>query len=149
MGVVADAASAAGGEVVGVVPQHLVDDELARLSGPSWQKGRRSARPFCHESPPSPNGVPGPRRLSAARGHVAPTGRLTHRLAPARPGHRVGMQLNRTLAALMIAGSAVLTGCAGTNTDVTRGETDCDGGDTNTHDENCTQTGSPNPADNT
>jgi uncharacterized protein (TIGR00730 family) len=29
MGVVADAALAAGGEVVGVIPQHLVDDELA------------------------------------------------------------------------------------------------------------------------
>ena len=28
MGVVADAALAAGGEVVGVIPQHLVDDEL-------------------------------------------------------------------------------------------------------------------------
>ena len=29
MGVVADAALAAGGDVVGVIPQHLVDDELA------------------------------------------------------------------------------------------------------------------------
>ena len=29
MGVVADAALAAGGEVIGVIPQHLVDDELA------------------------------------------------------------------------------------------------------------------------
>jgi uncharacterized protein (TIGR00730 family) len=29
MGVVADAALGAGGEVVGVIPQHLVDDELA------------------------------------------------------------------------------------------------------------------------
>ena len=29
MGVLADAALAAGGEVVGVIPQHLVDDELA------------------------------------------------------------------------------------------------------------------------
>ncbi|NEK59020.1 TIGR00730 family Rossman fold protein [Geodermatophilus sabuli] len=29
MGVVADAALAAGGEVLGVIPQHLVDDELA------------------------------------------------------------------------------------------------------------------------
>jgi uncharacterized protein (TIGR00730 family) len=29
MGVVADAALAAGGEVVGVIPQHLVDDEVA------------------------------------------------------------------------------------------------------------------------
>jgi uncharacterized protein (TIGR00730 family) len=29
MGVIADAALAAGGEVVGVIPQHLVDDELA------------------------------------------------------------------------------------------------------------------------
>ena len=29
MGTVADAALAAGGEVVGVIPQHLVDDEPA------------------------------------------------------------------------------------------------------------------------
>jgi uncharacterized protein (TIGR00730 family) len=29
MGVVADAALAAGGEVIGVIPQHLVDDEVA------------------------------------------------------------------------------------------------------------------------
>ena len=29
MGVIADAALAAGGEVVGVIPQHLVDDEVA------------------------------------------------------------------------------------------------------------------------
>jgi uncharacterized protein (TIGR00730 family) len=29
MGVIADAALAAGGEVIGVIPQHLVDDELA------------------------------------------------------------------------------------------------------------------------
>ena len=29
MGVVADAALAAGGEIVGVIPQHLVDDEVA------------------------------------------------------------------------------------------------------------------------
>jgi uncharacterized protein (TIGR00730 family) len=29
MGVVADAALAAGGEVVGIIPQHLVDDEMA------------------------------------------------------------------------------------------------------------------------
>jgi hypothetical protein len=59
------------------------------------------------------------------------------------------MQLKRTLAALMIAGTAVLTGCAGSNTDVTRGETDCDGGSSNSHDENCDQTGTPDPADNT
>jgi uncharacterized protein (TIGR00730 family) len=34
MGVVADAALAAGGEVVGVIPQHLVDDELAHRGLP-------------------------------------------------------------------------------------------------------------------
>ena len=59
------------------------------------------------------------------------------------------MRLKRTLAAVVIAGSAVLTGCAGTNTDVTRGETNCDGGTNNSQDENCTQTGTPTPADNT
>ena len=64
-------------------------------------------------------------------------------------GHPEYMQLKRTLAALMIAGTTVLTGCAGTNTDVTRGETDCDSGNDNSHDEQCTQTGTPNPSDNT
>jgi uncharacterized protein (TIGR00730 family) len=34
MGVVADSALAAGGEVVGVIPQHLVDDEVAHPSLP-------------------------------------------------------------------------------------------------------------------
>ena len=34
MGVVADAALAAGGDVVGVIPQHLVDDELAHTGLP-------------------------------------------------------------------------------------------------------------------
>src|SRR5918997_6456232 len=34
MGVVADAALAAGGEVIGVIPQHLVDDELAHTGLP-------------------------------------------------------------------------------------------------------------------
>jgi uncharacterized protein (TIGR00730 family) len=34
MGVVADAALAAGGEVVGVIPQHLVDDEVAHRGLP-------------------------------------------------------------------------------------------------------------------
>ena len=59
------------------------------------------------------------------------------------------MRLKRTLAALVIAGTTVLTGCAGTNTDVQRGETNCDSGNNNTHDENCDQTGTPTPADNT
>ena len=59
------------------------------------------------------------------------------------------MRLKRTIVALAIAGSTVLTGCAGTNTDVTRGETDCDGGQNNSHDEHCGQTGTPDPADNT
>jgi len=34
MGVVADAALAAGGEVIGVIPQHLVDDEVAHAGLP-------------------------------------------------------------------------------------------------------------------
>jgi uncharacterized protein (TIGR00730 family) len=37
MGVVADAALAAGGEVVGVIPQHLVDDELAHPGLPELE----------------------------------------------------------------------------------------------------------------
>ncbi|SFL89292.1 TIGR00730 family Rossman fold protein [Geodermatophilus ruber] len=37
MGVVADAALAAGGEVVGVIPQHLVDDELAHPGLPKLE----------------------------------------------------------------------------------------------------------------
>ncbi len=64
------------------------------------------------------------------------------------------MRLKRTLVVLAIAGSTALTGgtltgCAGENTDITRGETDCDGGNNNTHDENCGQTGTPSPAENT
>src|SRR4051812_17818085 len=34
MGVIADAALAAGGEVIGVMPQHLVDDEVAHTGLP-------------------------------------------------------------------------------------------------------------------
>jgi hypothetical protein len=71
------------------------------------------------------------------------------RLTSARRGHPERMRLKTTLAALVIASTAVLTGCAGSNTDVTRGETDCDSGGGNSHDQNCTQTGTPNPADNT
>ena len=37
MGVVADAALAAGGHVVGVIPQHLVDDELAHPGLPQLE----------------------------------------------------------------------------------------------------------------
>ena len=37
MGVVADAALAAGGDVVGVIPQHLVDDELAHTGLPQLE----------------------------------------------------------------------------------------------------------------
>jgi hypothetical protein len=59
------------------------------------------------------------------------------------------MRLNRTLAALVIAGTTVLTGCAGSNVDVQRGETDCDSGNNNSHDENCAQTGTPDPAEDT
>ena len=44
MGVVADAALAAGGEVVGVIPQHLVDDELAHPGLP-----RLDVVPTMHE----------------------------------------------------------------------------------------------------
>jgi uncharacterized protein (TIGR00730 family) len=44
MGVVADAALAAGGEVVGVIPQHLVDDELAHPGLP-----RLDVVPSMHE----------------------------------------------------------------------------------------------------
>jgi hypothetical protein len=81
--------------------------------------------------------------------HQHSVGRLTRRLAPLPGGHREPMRLKRTLAAFLIAGTTVLTGCAGANTDVTRGETDCDSGNNNSHDENCTQTGTPTPADNT
>ncbi|MGY5882373.1 hypothetical protein [Modestobacter lacusdianchii] len=59
------------------------------------------------------------------------------------------MRLKRTLVALVIAGSTALTGCAGENTDLQRGETDCDGGNNNSHDESCDQTGTPDPAENT
>ncbi|WP_222192839.1 hypothetical protein [Modestobacter italicus] len=58
------------------------------------------------------------------------------------------MRLKRTLVALLIAGSAALTGCGGDNTDLQRGETDCDGGNNNSHDENCEQTGTPDAAGN-
>ena len=44
MGVVADAALAAGGEVVGVIPQHLVDDEVAHRGLP-----RLEVVPSMHE----------------------------------------------------------------------------------------------------
>jgi uncharacterized protein (TIGR00730 family) len=44
MGVVADAALAAGGEVVGVIPQHLVDDEVAHTGLP-----RLEVVPSMHE----------------------------------------------------------------------------------------------------
>ena len=64
-------------------------------------------------------------------------------------GTGLPMRLTRTLVALAIAGSTVLTGCGGSNTDLKRGETNCDSGDTNTHDENCTSGSSPTPANNT
>src|SRR3954470_6827791 len=44
MGVVADAALEAGGEVIGVIPQHLVDDELAHPRPP-----RLEVVPSLHE----------------------------------------------------------------------------------------------------
>jgi predicted small secreted protein len=60
------------------------------------------------------------------------------------------MRLKRTLVALAIAGSTVLTGCAGSNTDLTRGETNCDqdNGSQDSHDNGCA-TGTPTPANNT
>ena len=59
------------------------------------------------------------------------------------------MHLKRTLAAVMIAGTAALTGCAGTNPDLERGETNCDGG-TNSQDADCTESGgTQSPAENT
>ena len=58
------------------------------------------------------------------------------------------MRLTRTAASLLVAG-ALLSGCAGTNTDVERGETNCDSGSNNSQDQNCAQTGTPTPADNT
>jgi hypothetical protein len=77
---------------------------------------------------------------------VDPAGRL--RLTSPRRGHPHGMRLKRTLAAVAIAGTTMLTGCAGTNTNLERGETDCDAGQ-NSHDQNCTESGTPTPADNT
>ncbi len=59
------------------------------------------------------------------------------------------MRLKQTAVAVLIAASAALTGCAGTNTDLERGETNCDGGQGNAQDENCAQTGTPTPAENT
>jgi hypothetical protein len=52
------------------------------------------------------------------------------------------MRLKTTLAALAIATGTVLTGCGGDNTDLDRGETNCDGGDTNSQDQDCEQEGS-------
>lgn len=60
------------------------------------------------------------------------------------------MRIKRTLVALAIAGTTVLTGCGGSNTDLTRGETNCDAGgsNSNSQDQNCNP-GTPTPADNT
>jgi hypothetical protein len=71
------------------------------------------------------------------------------RLTVGSRGQCRSMHLKKTLAAVMIAGTAVLTGCGGTNTDVDRGETNCDGGDTNSQDQNCAETSTPDPAENT
>ena len=59
------------------------------------------------------------------------------------------MRLKKTLVALAVVASTALTGCGGSNLDVDRGETDCDGGNNNTHDENCQEGGTPTPANNT
>jgi uncharacterized membrane protein YidH (DUF202 family) len=58
------------------------------------------------------------------------------------------MRWKRTAVALLVAG-VTLSGCAGTNTDVTRGETNCDSGQNDSHDQNCSQTGTPSPAQDT
>jgi hypothetical protein len=59
------------------------------------------------------------------------------------------MRLKRTLVALAIAGTTVLTGCGGSNTDLTRGETNCDAGNnSNSQDANCNP-GTSTPANNT
>jgi hypothetical protein len=59
------------------------------------------------------------------------------------------MRLKKSAVAVLIAASTTLMGCAGTNTDVTRGETNCDSGSNNSQDQNCTQTGTPSPAEDT
>jgi hypothetical protein len=59
------------------------------------------------------------------------------------------MRLKKTAVAVLIAASTTLTGCAGSNTDVERGETNCDGGEGNAQDENCAETSTPTPAENT
>ena len=71
------------------------------------------------------------------------------RLSRTRCGHGLRMHLKRTLLAVLVTGTTLLTGCAGSNTDVQRGETNCDAGSDNSHDQNCDQTGTPNPSDNT
>jgi hypothetical protein len=77
---------------------------------------------------------------------VDPTGRLRLTVGPG--GQCRFMHLTRTLVAVVIAGTTALTGCGGENTDLERGETNCDGG-SNSQDEDCAETGTPSPAENT
>jgi hypothetical protein len=59
------------------------------------------------------------------------------------------MRLKKTLVVLALVGSTALTGCAGSNTDLKRGETNCDSDGTNSHDKACTPDSTPTPANNT
>ena len=74
---------------------------------------------------------------------------MTAGCAPPIVGTAPSMHIKRTLVALAIAGSTVLTGCGGSNTDLQRGETNCDAGNnSNSQDQNCNP-GTPTPANNT
>ena len=68
MGVVADAALAAGGEVVGVIPQHLVDDELAHPGLPRLEVVELDARAQGADGRPRPTrSSPCPARPARSR----------------------------------------------------------------------------------
>jgi hypothetical protein len=59
------------------------------------------------------------------------------------------MRWKKTLVVLALVGSTALTGCAGSNTDLKRGETNCDSDGTNSHDAKCTSNPTSTPANNT
>ena len=59
------------------------------------------------------------------------------------------MRLKRTLVALAIVGSTALTGCGGSNNDLTRGETNCDDDNGGQNSQDTCGPGTPTPADNT
>ena len=59
------------------------------------------------------------------------------------------MHLKRTLAVLAIAGTTVLTGCSGDNTDLDRGEHDCQSSNLDSAGDTCAPSGTPDPAGNT